>query len=285
MRNYGFLTRCRTVVQAWPLPGAIFLVLSFLVSAVWLYDALFGLFDEEIGWFEPLAAILGGLGAFILAAILIFRRVDSARAAASKYDLARGLATGYYFNYVRPVVEAIHRKEHPLHEIARGLGAERIVAVAVGIPQKIEDFDPERHPGLYAALTASGRGSFVLSPIDIPVAKRPRPIATKLAVCPVAKVGIVVDIPTTLAVIADFARHVAERDASAVASEDEFIAEARRNLVASAESDRFRFVLEEFVKVVNDVGAQESDLPAPALLLHVVSVDRLRKRLDELADH
>lgn len=285
MRSYGFLTRCKTVVSAWPLPGAVFLVLSFVVSALWLYDAVFGLFDEEIGWFEPLAAILGGLGAFILAAILIFRKVDGARAAASKYDLARGLATGYYFNFVRPVLNAIHAPDHPLHELARRLGAERIAGVIVGIPDTIEDFDPERHQALLEAAKRSGSGEFTITDLDIPIERRPRPVRAKLAVCPAGKVGIIVDIPTTLAVIADFARHMAERDTSSTASEDQFITEARKNLVATAESERFRFVLEEFVKVVNDVGSQEDELPSPALLLHVVPVKRLRRRMDEIADH
>ncbi len=285
MRSPGFLSRCKTIVSAWPLPGAVFLVLSFVVSALWLYDAVFGLFGREIGWFEPLAGILGGLGAFILAAILIFRKVDGARAVADKYDLARGLATGYYFNFVRPVLNAISAPNHPLHEMARTLGAERIVGIAVGIPDTIEDFDPEYHPALFATIERSGRGTFTITDIDIPIEKRPRPVRAKLAICPAGRIGIIVDIPTTLAVIADFARHVAERDASSAASDGEFIIEARKTLVASAESERFRYVLEEFVQVVNDVGSREDKPLSPALYLHVVPVRRLRHRMDEIADH
>ncbi len=285
MRSLGLFTRCKTVVKTWPPAGAIFLLLSFIVSAVWLYDALFGLFDEDIQWFEPLSAILGGMGAFILAAILIFRRVDSARSSASTYDLARGLATGYYFNFVRPLLGAMDNPAHSLHQQAGERGAVRIAGLVVGIPQNLDDLDPERHPALFARLAESGNPPFTLTDIDVPIAGRPRPISVKLAVSPSSKVGLLVDIPTTLAVMADFATFVAERDSSAVALEDEFVAAARRHVVVSSEAERFRVVLEEFVDVVNKVGSMEARPLSPALRLHVVSVGRLRRRMDELADH
>ncbi len=46
---------------------------GFFVTIWWLLQE----FDWQVrdGWLEPLAALLGGLGAFILAAILIARKV------------------------------------------------------------------------------------------------------------------------------------------------------------------------------------------------------------------
>ena len=61
--------------------------------------------------------------------------------------------------------------------------------------------------------------------------------------------------------------------------------EARKSLVAAAETDRFRVVLEEFIDVITKAGSTEARPMSPALRLHIVSVNRLRRRLDELADH
>ena len=55
-------TRIRVIVSAWPPAGALFLLLSFVVTALWLYEGLFVGPDEGHGWLEPLAAILAGLG-------------------------------------------------------------------------------------------------------------------------------------------------------------------------------------------------------------------------------
>lgn len=285
MYSHGFFTRCKTVVKAWPPVGALFLLLSFIVSAIWLYDALFGLFEEDIQWFEPLSAILGGIGAFFLAAILIFRRVESARSSASTYDLARGLATGYYFNFVRPLLSAMNDPTHSLHRQAGEQGALQVAGLVIGIPQNQDDLDPENHPPIFERLTESGGSSFKLNDIDIPIAGRPRPIRAKLAVSTSSKQAMLVDIPTTLAVMADFAAFVAERDSSAVMSEDEFVTAARRSVVVSSETERFRVILEEFIDVVSKVGSMDARPLSPALRLHVVSVNRLRRRMDELADH
>jgi hypothetical protein len=283
MSSIGIYARAKAILKAWPLPGAFLLFLSFAVSAVWLYDGLFGLFDEEIGWFEPLSAIFGGLGAFILAAVLIFRRVDNARAAASNYDLSRGLATGYYFNFVRPLLRAMGNPEHALHAQVRALGGERIAGILVGIPQEGSEFDPENHQAIFDTLAGGPDGPYTITEIKVVIEKRPRPVVTRVAVSASTKSAVLVDIPTTLAVIIDFAEHLAQSGSEGGAADDEFVHEARKSLVTAAESDRFRVVLEEFVDVINKAGSTEARPMSPALRLHIVSVNRLRRRLDELA--
>jgi len=283
MPRLGFGARVRAIVRAWPPAGALFLVLSFFVTLVWLYDGMFVPYGDGLGWLEPLAAMLAGLGAFVLAAILIFRRVDSAREAAETYDLARGLATGYYFNYVRPLVGALSDPKHPVHAELLAWGGYRVVGAVVGIPQAVADFEVARHDALLAPLTSGPGKPFVLRKIEIEIEGRPRPLSTKVALSSETKTAVMVDIPTTLAVIPDFAAWVARHGPDA--SDDEFVSEARLEMVAAAETGQFRAVLEKFIDVVSRAGSLEPQGLSPATLLHLVSIDRLRRRVDELANH
>lgn len=264
--------------------GAVFVLLSFLVTGLRLWQAAFGWPDQAFPWLEPLAAILAGAGAFILAAILIFRRVDSARTEAGTYGLARGLATGYYFNFVRPLVGALRDPAHALHAKIATLGDYQIAGLVVGIPQSLEDFAPARHTALLDNLSRGPGGTFKLVNIEVGVADRPRPVFAKLALSNMTKAAVLVDIPTTLAVIPDFAQFFAQHELAS-ATADDAVVEARREIVAASETGRFREVLTEFLDVVNKVGAVEFPRLSPVSLLHVVPLSRLRRRLDELADH
>ncbi len=272
------------ILRAWPPLGAVFIVCSFLVTAFWLCHALFEWPEREMNWLEPLAAILAGTGAFLLAAILIFRRVDSARAQADTYGLARGLATGYYFNFIRPLVGALRNPQHPVQAQIAAHGNYQVAGVVVGIPQTVAEFAPEAHTEIYQRLENGSGKSFRLVGIDIDVPGRPRPLHAKLALSRANPTAVVVDIPTTLAVIGDFAGFLARQEGEA-AGADEGVVEARTEVVASSETGRFQEVLGEFLEVVNKVGAQETRPFSPATLLHVLPLNRLRRRVEELADH
>jgi hypothetical protein len=281
-----FKSRLRAISRAWPLPALFFILLSFAVTVVWLVNGISELrAGLDLGWLEPLAAILGGIGAFILAAILIFRRVDSAREDAGSYHLSRGLATGYYFNFVRPLIAALRDPDHPVHEQIKAADGHKIAGLVVGIPESITDFDPGRHNTLLESLSTGSAGSFTLQELKIDIAGRPRPVFAKVALSKQGKSAIIVDIPTTLSVVAEFAEFVAQREAEAAASDDDFVTEARKEIVADSEAGRFRDVLEEFLEVAGKVGSQEPRKVSPASLLHIVALGRLRKRVDELAGH
>lgn len=281
MRRQGFRSRWKAILRAWPPAGAVFLVLSFFATVTWLYVGARNAGESAVSWLEPLAAILGGLGAFVLTAILIFRRVDSGRKEADGYGLSRGLATGYYFSYVRPVLAALGDPAHPVHAQMRAYGDYRLEGLVVGIPQVPEEFDPATHASLLADIAAKPGKGFELKRVEVEVPGRPRGIVTTVALGKGSAIAVIVDIPTTLAVVADFAEFVATGGADG-ASEDEFVGEARKDLIASSEADQFRGVLEEFVDVVNRVGARESRALSPALRLHLVPLDRLHRRMDEL---
>lgn len=275
-------SRWKIFIRAWPLPAAVFMLLSFVITVWWLWNGIAGL---GLDWLEPLAAMLGGLGAFTLAAVLIFRRVDSARSEAETYRLARGLATGYYFNFVRPLVSVLRDANHPLHGQIRSSGDYQLAGLVIGIPQTADEFDPGRHAEMLKSLTDAAPPSFELRDISVTVAHRPRPIVVKLAVSCRCKTALLVDIPTTLAVVADFAEFVAQREAAAAYSDDEFVTEARKQIVVSTETARFHELLEEFLDVIGKAGALENRAMSPATLVHVVPFSRLKRRLDELADH
>lgn len=274
------------IFRAWPPAGAVFLLLSFLVTAFWLCHAFFGWPGREMNWLEPLAAILAGTGAFVLAAILIFRRVDGARAQADTYGLARGLATGYYFNFLRPLVGALRDASHPVHAEIAAHGGHKVAGVAIGIPQSVAEFAPETHNDILHRLTDRAEKGFQLIDLEIAVPGRPRPLQAKAALSRSTQLAVVVDIPTTLAVIGDFAGFLARQEGEAAGGgADEGVVQARTEVVANSQTGQFQEVLSEFLDVVNKVGAQETRSFSPAALLHLVPLHRLRRRVDELADH
>ena len=287
----GWASRFKVLCGAWPLPGAFFVLLSFLVTLFSLGREIFDTSpDQRFGWLDPLAAILAGLGAFFLAAVLIFQRVDSARAEAEEYRLARGLATGYYFNFVRPLLKAIRDPQHELHAKAAALGAGRIAGIVVGIPYTVADFDPASHAGLLKALSDGPGKTFKVENLEVKIAGRPRPVFAKLVVSNASKAGILVDIPTTLTVITDFADFIARRSADGAASGDEFVAKARKETVSAAETKQFEEnlkerLVDEFRDVANKVGALDPRDMAPGSLLEIVPLARMRRRMDDLADH
>lgn len=281
--------RWKIILTAWPWQGALFLAASFAFSIWWLWDGLArGTAQDASNWLEPLASILGGLGAFVLAAILIFRRVDSARSETESYNLARGLAAGYYFNFIRPLILAIRDRHHPIHTGVIRFGDYRIGGVLIGIPTTLADVNPERHEEWLKSLAKESNSEYEWQELKVAVAGRPRPIFARLALNPRRKTAIVLDIPTTLSVIADFAEFFANHGANAAASDDEFVNQARKETVVAAETAEFNArlgqTLEEFQDVVGKVGSMEPTGTAAAALVHIVPLPRLRYRLNELTN-
>jgi len=279
-------TFLRAVDRAWPRPAVVCLLLSFAATSWWLWASVQESRQTHTwGFLEPLAAILGGLGAFLLAMVLVYRRIRSAADDADSYGLARGLATGYYFNFLRPLVCALRDLNHPVHQQIRQAGAREVAGVVVGIPREPEDFDAERQEALLMDVVKRGGHPFECRSIKVAVAGRTRALTAWLAVSRETGRAVVLDIPSTLAVIPDFARFVAGRDGGGTESGDEHVEEARRRLVAWAERDRFHGILEEFEAVVTRTGAGETRPWATTSLVHVVPLPRMHRRMDELVGH
>lgn len=272
--SIGFWQRWKAVFKAWPWPGAVFVALAFVVTLWWLVQE----FDWQVrgGWLEPLAALLGGLGAFILAAILIARKVQSAKDQADCYEVSRGLAIGYYFNFIRPLVAALRDTEHALHRNAKTHGAQEIAGIIIGIPEKAGDFASEAHGGIYDGIKKNGDLCVVNDEIDI--TGRPRPLSFRLVVNTASRKAAIVDIPTTLAVIPDYAEFLAERELGDHDADDH-VQEARRLLLMAHETGRFKQVIAEVSEAVSRIGAQESWGQSPAALCRIVPVSGLREEI------
>lgn len=272
------------MLRAWPPVGSFLILASFFITFYWLLNEFADSPNQHLSWLEPLAAILAGTGAFLVAAMLIFRRVEGACDETKAYGLARGLATGYYFNFVRPLFGVLREPKHKLHQDIAAHGPYRIAGLVVGIPESIDDLPVERQTKFLNSVGGDAGKPFKLVEIQVGIPGRPRPVFAKLALSDATKTAIIVDIPTTLSVIADFAEFFAKRELEGSATDDTVL-EARKELVAMTESDRFSTVLMEFHEVVNKVGSMEPASQFPTALLHIVPLSRLKRRLDELADH
>jgi hypothetical protein len=271
--------------------GAALVFCAFSVTVAWfLYKAppiLRADFKwDDIGnnaheWLEPLAAIFAGLGAFTLAVLLIIRRIESGRDVAAAYGLARGLATGYYFNFVEPLLRCLHTSDHPLHAEAQRLKASRIAGLIVGFPQARGEFEPTGHDTHLQAMIYGP--AFVLHRnLRVDVAGRPRPLFVHLAVS-TNGTGILMDLPTTLAVIPNFADFIAAQESASAGSGSEQLAQARADFVSSSEATEFQRYLDEFVDTFMKVGSQDPARLGPiARLVHVVPFSSMRARMEEV---
>lgn len=278
------VSRWKIILRAWPPAGAAFVLLSFLVTAFWTTYSLIN--DREgLGWLEPLAAFLAGMGAFIVAAILIFRKIDSARVEADSFGLSRGLATGYYFNFLKPLVNALIDDNHEIHTLTTEAGGHTIVGIVSGIPESLDEFKPENHDALLETLDEKSGGPFTLVEKKIQVPNRPRPVFFKLCLSTQNQNAIIVDIPTTLSVVTDFADFVAKQELDDAPVADENITQGRKEIVADTQAEEFTDVLTRFIQAISQIGSQDSHEQPHASLLHIVPMRNLRRRLDELADH
>ena len=281
------VSRWKIILRAWPPAGAALILLSFLVTGFWAFYSLI-FYPGEFGWLEPLSAFLAGAGAFLVAAILIFRKIDSARVEADANSLSRGLATGYYFNFLKPLVTAIDSENHPIHTLAAEAmeaGGHKIVGIVSGIPEHEDEFKVENHDALIDKLDDNNGGSFKVVKKEIEVKGRPRPVHFKFALSTRNNNAIIVDIPTTLSVIADFAEFVAKLELEDNPDANDQVANGRKNIVADIQAEEFSEVLLKFIKTVSQIGSHDTKEQPHAPLLHIVPMRNLMRRMDELADH
>ncbi len=286
MKIKAFCQRLSAIMTAWPAPAAIFVVASFGCTVWWLYAAFSG--QESSSWLEPAASVLALLGAFLLAALVILSRKENVRNEASSYGLTRGLATGYYFNYLRPLLTAIRDPQHEIHKRIAAHGDIQIAALVVGIPSTLEEFDPAQHDRLIHTAVQNQRVTMTVHSLEVPIAGRPRPIVTKLVVVPESKTAILLDIPTTLSVVKDFSEFIATHGGGAEGVDDEFIVEACKKLIATSETAdferRLKGMIEEFHNTVGKVSSMETSGAIAAALVHIVATRKLKHRLGELAE-
>lgn len=286
MKLKAIWERIYTIVTAWPPLAAFFVVASFVCTVWRFWNAYTG--RDAIGWLEPAASILALTGAFLLAALVILGRKENMRQEAATYGLTRGLATGYYFNYVRPLLMAIRDPQHEIHKLVAEHGQFHIGGLLVGIPSSLAEFDPEQHERLIQSALRGHRAEMTLRELKVPIQGRPRPIVTQLVTVPKSQKAILLDIPTTLSVVKDFSEFIATHEGAAAAADDEFIIEASKKMIAKSEAADFERrlteMIAEFQTVVGKVGAMDPLETSASALMHIVSTRKLQQRLSELAD-
>jgi hypothetical protein len=307
-----FMDRCRATLrrtsalfEVWPPLGATLLGAAFVATVYRLVIEIAGakvpVWLEPAGWLDPLVAVLGGFGGFLVVATLIFRKLDND---AEEYGLARGLATGYYLNFVKPLIGVLgatneslraqtleESANESLYTQASRAGAKEVAGLVVCLPETKDQFDPENHDKIIRAAFAGGTNPLAIQEIRVAIKGRPRPIIVRLAVNTASGIGVLFDIPSTLAVIPDFADYIARTEAER--SGDEKAAKGRVKYVTSREAakfdpaliGRFQRDIEEFQYGVDRMGNLESRKRSPIFLLNVVPVRRMRRRMEELAGH
>lgn len=275
-----------TIITAWPPLAASFVVASFACTVWRFWNAYSG--RDTIGWLEARRVDFGADRRFLLTALVILGRKESIRQEAATYGLTRGLATGYYFNYVRPLLAAIRDPRHEIHKLVAEHGRFHIGGLLVGIPSSLVEFDPEQHEGLIQSALQGLRVEMTVNELKVPIKGRPRPIVTKLVTVPKSQTAILLDIPTTLSVVKDFSEFIATHEGGAAAADDEFIIEASKKMIAKSEvadfERRLTEMIVEFQTVVGKVGAMESLETSASALVHIVSTRKLKHRLSELVD-
>ena len=288
MERTGFWARCKEIgfackvmLDTWTWVGAGALIAAFVTTLLWL--GIEYLYPKAPDWLEPLAAALAAFGAFFAAAYVISRR---AKREADKYRLGHALATGYYFSFVRPVIEAI-RADDPIHEDAEKKEVKRAVGLVIAIPQSLTEFDPKKYGAIYDGLEKGPGPTFAIDH-KFKVTGPSREVTARLA----TRNGksVLVDIPTTLAVIPEFATIMGEQQAKEAPAGSEQVALGSAAVIIPSEVSKFvdellEKTLRDFKDSEAKVGARGSSIRSATFLLHIVPLPQLRHRLDELTSH
>jgi hypothetical protein len=293
--------------DVWPPFAGFFLLTAFLMT---LYRITVEALEHASGkkvpgflepspWFELVATFAGGLGAVTAVIFLLYRK---RKEDADDYGVLRGLATGYYFNLIKPLIgilravndslEAKERKpdaNETLYQEARDAGADRIAGLIICLPEEPAHFNLNTHESILRdALASEDPPIYTIKEIRVRIAGRPRPVIVQLAVNIAKRAAVLVDIPSTLSVIPDFTRFLSEKEAEKSGRSD--LVTARTTHLAIKEAGKFPLEItsryqpeiDAFQHGAGLISVLESGKSAPAFALHFIPVRRLRYRADEL---
>ncbi|MFZ5784203.1 MAG: STING domain-containing protein [Pseudomonadota bacterium] len=269
-----FLLQIRSILTPGLAVGLGLVLLGLLMSMVWLVEAALG---EPSDWLEPASVVPTTLGVVITTVTLIMRRsADSLR-------VAHGLAVGYYFNFIEPVCRAVADPQNALH--ANGA---RVVALVVAIPDTPEGIQRENINKVATLEGPDGLKDRLAGfdirevTIDGGASRKPR---AKLVANGKTRKAVVVDIPTTLCVIPEYAAFLCEHGAEKL--DEDYAREARtKNLIVQGSQEFRRQIHErghgEFLNEVVGIGSTASARRLPYPALEIVALSRLKTRTVEL---
>ncbi|WP_143435741.1 STING domain-containing protein [Hydrogenophaga sp. IBVHS2] len=254
--------------------GAVLLIQIHAAWQAWHHGV-------EVPWAGHAATVLTTLAAVWVAVAVV--RADDTQApnATSLFSVARGLATGYYFNFLQPLLRSLRQagaapaSEHGLFTVLLdGRPLDRLPALhglVVAIP--CQDHRLCRTPAAGAALIArrcSGlrMHTVVFDRIRTPGGVWSRPIELRLMQADPLGPAVLLDVPTTL--------NVVHETLSARPGPDGSDSPARQA------TEHFVQVLNEFREVVAQVGGADPLRQSSPLQVHVVPAEVAEHRIREL---
>jgi hypothetical protein len=275
-----FLLRVRVALTPGLVVGLGLVIFGLLMSVVWLLEGIFNagwLGSRSSQWLEPASVVPTTLGVVITTATLIMRK------SADTLRVAHGLAVGYYFNFIEPTCSAVSDPQNKLH--AEGTAVVGLIVAIPDSPEGIERENLNKVAGMGGpdGLTKRLEG-FDVREVTIEGGAS-RKTRAKLVVNATTKKGVLVDIPTTLCVIPEYAAFLCEHGADKL--DEDYAREARAKSMVVQGSEEFRRQVHyrghaEFSNEVVGVGAAASARRLPHPPLHFVALSKLKQRTAEL---
>lgn len=237
---------------------------------------------NEVAWAGPASTLLTTLAALWLAVVVVQDPGDEAPGQTSLFSVARGLATGYYFNFLQPLLRSLRQAGAQPDRIDQlfsvqldGRPLDRLPALhglVVAIPCQVDHACST--PAAGAALIAQRCDGLQMHSVvfdrirHTPDAVWSRPIELRLLREHENGPAVLLDVPTTLNVIHQTLSHAPGDDGGASP--------------ARLASDRFVQVLNEFRDVVAQVGGADPLRHRSPLQVHVVPAEVAEHRIREL---
>lgn len=263
----------RARLAALPWTSLLAIAIPLASAAVQLVLAFSG--DDAPVWLGPLESLGVTLLALVAGLWLLARSVRDTRARADRFHVGEALAVGYGLNFLQPTGHRL-QPDQPAGRLLSladsGDGPAppeptRVQRLLVALPRVVDDLDNASIVGLRRRLQAGlGEGWWIgsarLSQADaVPVP----PGADTQACKPVGLAGggtgrgvgvtavvhrasgatVLIDLPSTLAVVPHFADFVAGQELEGSPWSNELVAAARGNIVRRFEAAKFAQVLQD----------------------------------------
>lgn len=236
---------------------------------------------REVPWAGHAATLLTTLAALWIGFVVVRGQGDQQPGSTSLYRVARGLATGYYFNFLQPLLRSLRQAQGERGDISHlfsvrldGQDIDRLPTInglIVAIP--CHDASICDTPAAGAARIARRCGELQMHTIVFdqirhsPDVVWSRPIELRLLCGPTGSPAVLLDVPTTLNVVHRTMGHEPGADGSS---------EVR------TATDQFVQVLNEFRDVVAQVGSSDPLRLQSQLQVHVVPAEVAEHRIREL---
>lgn len=301
-------------VRGWPWTSLLAVAIPLASAAFQLWASLRG--DDAPVWLGPLESLGVTLLALLLGLWLLTRTVRDTRARADRFHVGEALAVGYGLNFLQPTGRRLD-SDQPAHQqltLAPQPGetgtpeVRQVERLLVALPQVVDGLDNDSITGLRRALQARlggdwWIGSARLNAADVPpvppgpdtLAGKPtgladgaagpgtgRGVGVTAVVHRHSGTAVLIDLPSTLAVVPHFAAFVAAQELEGSPWANELVSAGRSTIVRRFEAAKFAQVLRDGLGGGTPAAADEPS--AEDLLRQRLGPVRQRLQLVELQD-